>query len=312
MRVSIIISIYNCLDMTRKCLETLDNTLPEGLDHEIILIDDASSDGTQDFLKDYAKEHSRCNVILNDKNLGYARSNNKAFDISNGSHVLFLNNDTILTEGWIEPMIKGYTQLRRQNPGIIGNVQRRVADQSIDHCGVYVNAEGKPDHLRSDPAKEFPRKKYSARLAATGACILVPAEVFAEVGKFDTEFQNGGEDMDFNFKVRRAGYGVFVANRSCIWHHVSASPGRNNHHERNTRIVFSRWRDLLLQEGAKQWAIDYAENSRNVGNYWSDKLYRKCIRFRNGWSKEPPLEAVEAVDTKMREQESIWVSMFDQ
>jgi GT2 family glycosyltransferase len=311
MRVSIIISVFNCLELTRKCLESLDATIPEGLDHEIILVDDGSSDGSRDFLHGYAKTHPRCNVILNDQNFGYARSNNRAFDICNGTHALFLNNDTELTPGWMEPMVEGYTKLRKFNPGIIGNVQRRFSDELIDHCGVYVNAEGKPDHLHMDPAIEFPRKQYSERLAATGACILMPCEVFREVGKFDTAFQNGGEDMDLNFKVRRAGYTVFVANKSCIWHHVSASPGRNNHHERNTRIVFTRWRELLLNEGSRQWALDYANNPENRRRYWSDSCYRKCRQFRKGWRKQPPEEAVNAVDAKMREQEEIWVEMFD-
>lgn len=310
MRVSIIISVYNCLELTRKCLATLEATLPAGLDYELILIDDGSQDGSPEFLSDYSRLHTRCNAVLNERNLGYATSNNRAASLANGTHLLFLNNDTELTSGWIEPMVDGYRVLRRRRPGMIGNVQRRCSDQQIDHAGVFINARGKPDHLQFDPAKACPGAAYTEQLATTGACFLIPAEVFQEVGGFDTVFQNGGEDMDLNFKVRRAGYNIFVANRSCIWHHVSASPGRNDHHERNTRMVFARWREFLLTNGARTWALERAKDPAFKGRFWADSTYRHCVLMKMGWRKHPPPEAIESVESLIREQEAVWEMMF--
>lgn len=310
MRVSIIISVYNCLDLTKKCLATLEKTLPDKLDYELILIDDGSSDGSRDYLPEYARANVNCSAILNERNLGYARSNNRAAELANGTHLLFLNNDTELTPGWIEPMLEGYRKLRSKRPGMIGNVQRRFSDQEIDHSGVFINARGKPDHLQLDPSESYPKLAYSEHTATTGACFLIPAEVFKEVGMFGTEFQNGGEDMDLNFKVRAAGYRIFVANRSCIWHHVSASPGRNDHHERNTRIVFRNWRNFLLLEGAKTWAREYAANPDHKGSFWSDKTYRDSVLLRKGWKKQPPQAGIDAVEALIREQELVWEAMF--
>ncbi len=310
MRISIIISVFNCWDLTKKCLETLEKTLPEDLDHELILIDDGSSDGSRDFLKEFGKQREHCNVIANEKNLGFARSNNRGVEFSSGSYLLFLNNDTELTDGWIEPMINGFEKLKSKNPGMIGNIQRRPSDEKIDHAGVYVNREGKPDHLQIDPAIEFPRKRYSERLATTGACFMIPRELYLKVGGFGTEFQNGGEDMDLNFKVRKTGHRIFVANKSCIWHHVSASPGRNDHHERNTRKVFQKWREFLLEEGAKQWTRDYLIADDTPKNYFTNSLYRRGLAFEKGWSSRIPQEAIDAVDSKIKEQETIWEQMF--
>lgn len=310
MRVSIIISVFNCIDLTRKCLQTLEATLPTGIDCELLLVDDGSTDGSREFISDYSRQNEHCNAVLNERNLGYAASNNRAAGLANGSHLLFLNNDTELTPGWIEPMIAGYHKLRRQRPGMIGNVQRRCSDKQIDHAGVFINSRGKPDHLQVDPATAYPRKAYSEQLATTGACFLIPASVFREVGEFDTEFRNGGEDMDLNFKVRRAGYRIFVANRSCIWHHVSASPGRNDHHERNTCIVFQRWREFLLREGARTWALEYANDPAHRGQFWKDRIYRQCVCMRRGWRKNPPTEATERVDALIQEQEQVWQTMF--
>ena len=306
MQISIIISLYNCLELTRKCLQSLEETVHPTLDYELILIDDGSTDGTRDFLKEYTQGRERLRVLLNESNLGYARSNNRAAESATGDYLLFLNNDTELTPGWIEPMIEGYRVLRHKRPGIIGNVQRRVSDQRIDHAGVFINARGKPDHEQTDPAIEYPEIRYSEHVAATGACILIPAALFRKVGCFGTEFQNGGEDMDLNFKVRSAGYRIFVANRSCIWHHVSASPGRNDHHERNTRIVFHKWRDMLIEQGARRWAKEYAEHPENQGHFWSDKLYRHCILLGKGLKSKPPAEAYDAVTALVVEQEEVW------
>lgn len=310
MRVSIIISVFNCLELTRKCLQTLEATLPDGLDYELILIDDGSTDGSREFLPEYARNHKGCSAVLNEQNLGYARSNNKASELANGTHLLFLNNDTELTQGWIEPMMRGFEVLRKQRPGMIGNVQRRFSDQKIDHAGVFINARGKPDHLQVDPVIAYPHLAYSEQLATTGACFLIPAAVFNEVGRFDTEFKNGGEDMDLNFKVRHAGYTIFVANRSCIWHHVSASPGRNDHHERNTRLVFSRWRSFLLEQGALTWAKAYAADPANQGKFWSDKTYRQSVCLAKGWRKLPPRAGIDAVESLILEQEAVWKQMF--
>ena len=310
MRISIIISLFNCLELTRKCLESLEETVPSTLDHELILIDDGSTDGTREFLAEYARGKERLKVLLNDGNLGYARSNNRAAENATGTHLLFLNNDTELMPGWIEPMVDGYRVLRRKRPGIIGNVQRRVSDGRIDHAGVFINSRGKPDHEQIDPGIACPESRYSEHVAATGACILMPAELFQKVGCFGTEFQNGGEDMDLNFKVRSAGYRVFVANRSYIWHHVSASPGRNDHHERNTRIVFHKWRDMLIEQGARRWAKEYIEQSEHQGHFWSDKLYRHCVLYGKGLKSKPPAEAYDAVTALVVEQEEVWEKMF--
>jgi hypothetical protein len=116
--------------------------------------------------------------------------------------------------------------------------------------------------------------------------------------------------MDLNFKVRRAGYRVFVANRSCIWHHVSASPGRNDYHERNTRIVFQRWRDFLLEQGARTWARECAQDPERRGTFWKDPTYRQSVLMCKGWRRRPPTEAVEKVDALIREQEQVWESMW--
>ncbi len=309
MRLSIIISVYNCVDLTRRCLDTLLPTIPQDLDHEIVLIDDGSTDDSRNYLSEFAKQYAHCNVLLNPENQGYARSNNHGARLANGDLLLFLNNDTELTEGWLEPMLAGIKKCAKV--GMIGNVQKRISDKMIDHAGVFISAEGKPAHLQVDPSVEYPKSKYSEQFAVTGACFLIAASLFNKVGGFGTEFLNGGEDMDLNFKVKQLGFRMYVANRSVIYHHVSASPGRNDHHEQNTRILFGKWRDLLLAEGALQWCRDYVERVDGDSNLERDITYRKCRKVAKNPRRKPTQQAIDEVNAFMVGQEQAWEAMFD-
>ena len=94
----------------------------------------------------------------------------------------------------------------------------------------------------------------------TGACVVIRREVFLELGGFDEGFRNGFEDVDLCLRAGSLGYRHFVANRSVIYHHVSASPGRRQHESANVRRYLDRWQGrvplgqppiLLHREGSR-------------------------------------------------------------
>ena len=103
MQVSIIIPLYNCLPLTQAMLASLQATLPGRLKHEIVFIDDGSTDGTREWLR--TLRGPEFNVLLNERNLGYAASNNRAANVARGEFLALLNNDLILQPGWLEPML---------------------------------------------------------------------------------------------------------------------------------------------------------------------------------------------------------------
>jgi GT2 family glycosyltransferase len=100
MKASIVVLTYNNLDLTRQCLDSIYAKTDEP-DFELILVDNASEDGTPGYLEEFAKAHSNVQVILNDSNAGFSRANNQGAAIATGEHLVFLNNDVVVTKGWL-------------------------------------------------------------------------------------------------------------------------------------------------------------------------------------------------------------------
>lgn len=270
MKVSFVIPLFNCLPLTQAGVASLRASLPAGLDHEIILVDNASTDGTADWLGTLP---AGIRVIRNATNLGYARANNQGAAAARGELLCLLNNDLVFRRGWLEPMLRLHARLGPR-AGAVGNVQRRVRDRALDHTGIYVNALGKPAHDHA----WYPWPLRSRRVTAvTGACLLVARTAFLELGGFDEGFVNGGEDVDLCLRLTHLGRINAVALRSTVLHHVSASPGRKSRDEANSRRLATKWRQDLAALAWRRWC--WAELARQ----WSGS------RDPLGWAEALPL-----------------------
>ena len=238
MEVSIITSLFNRLDLTCAWLESLERTLA-GWRYEVILIDDGSTDGTREFLATLSPERYR--VVLNaESGRGFAANNNAGARLAVAPLLCLLNNDTVLLPGWLEPMVRLAQTDRRV--ALVGNVQREPVSGLIDHCGVYFRpGDGHPLHAGKNTATP-PEEAYLCWPAVTAACCVVRRAVFEELGGFDEAFHNGFEDMDFCLRAGQRGYRHAVANRSTVYHYISASPGRRRHEDRNYQLFQERWR----------------------------------------------------------------------
>jgi GT2 family glycosyltransferase len=242
-KVSFIIPLYNRLDLTQPCLESLQATIPRGLAHEIILIDDGSTDGTREWI---ATLGAPFRVLLNERNLGYAATNNRGAAAATGEVLALLNSDLILTRRWLQPMLR---LVRKRRVGIVGNLQLRASDRVLDHAGILFTRKCKPAH---DDRRLWLLAPWRSRRvpAITAACLLVRRELFLQLRGFDETFRNGCEDIDLCFRARARGHSVRVALHSRILHHVSASRGENPKNEYNSRRLAVRWRDELLRLSA--------------------------------------------------------------
>ncbi len=261
-KVSFIIPLYNGLPLTQACLRTLRETLPSGLDHEIIFVDDCSTDGTRDWLATLADDPS-IQVVLNETNRGYAETNNNGARLATGDYFALINSDLEFLPGWLEPMIAALDQ--DPSLAIVGNVQRRVIDDTIDHAGIKFCANAKLEHIRELPsAASIRRQPLRFVPAVTAACCLVRREVFMAPRRdgiipgqpgFRVSYKNGGEDVDLCLEQIQRGYRVGVLLNSVVRHHVSASRGTARpHDEANSRNLFGYWRGLIINLCAKDWA----------------------------------------------------------
>ena len=294
MQVSFVIPLYNCLPLTQAMVTSLQGSLPTGLTHEIILVDDGSTDGTREWLATMERQGAPFRVVLNEKNLGYAGANNRGAATACGDFLALLNNDLILSSGWLEPMLAVHHALSHR-AGLIGNIQYNAQTGAVDHAGVFINHRGKPEHLTELPLFRRWRALDARRVvdAVTGACALVRRSLFLELGGFDEGFANGGEDVDFCLRSRAGGSISGVALRSAVRHHISASPGRKLRDEQNSRRLTLRWRDELARLGARaSWCRNYLESEWTSPHDPLDlPAARGALSYQLWLRREPPPEA---------------------
>ena len=311
MRVSFIIPLYNCLELTQAMLASLQATLPAGLAHEIIFIDDGSTDGTREWLQQFQAPPFR--VLLNDRNCGYAISNNRAAAVASGEFLVLLNDDLVLLPGWLEPMQTAHGQLGAR-AGVIGNVQLDAKTGVVDHAGLLIGVTGKPVHARALPSRAYRWfNTVQAVPAVTGACMLIARSLWNELGGFDEGYVNGGEDLDLCFRARARGLVNVVALQSFVRHHISASPGRKLRDEHNSHRLARRWRRELIaaaDHGTRVWCRDYLMRQLRVPRSAEYRLALAACAYLVRLRRTAPPEAITGVEAGLRGEFERWERMF--
>ena len=310
MQVSFVIPLFNNLALTRACVASLQATLPAGLAHEIILVDDGSTDGTRAWL---ATLGAPFRFVLNERNLGYAVANNRAVALAQGKFLALLNSDLILLPLWLDRMIDAHRSLA-ERAGLIGNVQFNARTGAIDHTGLIINAVGKPEHDRALPSR-WSRFRSTVRPvpAVTGACMLLERALWQQLGGFDEGYINGGEDIDLCFKARAAGRINAVALTSVVRHHISPSVGRKLHDEQNSYRLARRWhREFIVAADValRAWCRDYFEQALIEPRDADRDLLRRAWLHLNHLSPTPPPEAVAALEAGLDREFARWEELF--
>lgn len=263
MKLSFIVVLHNRVDLARATVDSLRDTV-DLHGHELLLIDNASTDETGEWLSTLS---ARVRSFRNEENLGFAAANNQGARAATGELLVLLNSDLILSHGWLEPMLEPFDRI--PNPGVVGNVQLRVADSSVDHAGIVFRDGGYPRHWREDlplaqaaGLREFP--------AVTAACCIAPRDWFLATGGFDEGYRNGFEDVDLCLRAREDGRVNLVAGTSVIRHHIGASAGRGTYEFRNAERFLARWgtRTRALETA---WLRETAarETHRDAADYLS-------------------------------------------
>lgn len=274
--VSFIVPAFNCLPLTQAMTASLVATVPAGLDHEIILVDDGSTDGTGAWSRGLAPPFR---VVSHERNLGYAKANNRGAALARGDRLVLLNNDLLLGRGWLEPMLAAEARLGGR-AGAIGNVQRDFRTGAVDHAGIFINHKGKPEHCRRRPGWLARRILPLRRMpAVTGACLLIRADLWRRLGGFDEGYVNGCEDVDLCFRAADAGKVNAVAVRSVVRHHISATPGRKARDEANTRRLALRWGERLVELGQPDWCRNHFETHLPEPRDFPDPALARAIAF---------------------------------
>ena len=247
--ITFIVPFYNSTgDAQKRMVLSFLPVIKKNLFFQTIFVDDATTDGTSDWLANFSSD--RVQIIFNKFNLGYAKSINLGASQASGDILILLNNDLEFNSPWLEPMLS-ILESSALNAGIVGNIQRRISDGSIDHVGFELTPQGKFVHDRQLPE---PSIGYSKVSAVTGACLAIRRADFEAVGGFDEGFLNGGEDVDLCFKIAVLGKSIYVSHESQIKHHVALSRDlKSPQNEKNSQLLFQKWRPQIKNLLSRVW-----------------------------------------------------------
>ncbi|MBU0756008.1 MAG: glycosyltransferase [Planctomycetes bacterium] len=241
-KVSIIVLTFNQLEFTRACLHSL-LKFTRYPNWELIVVDNASTDGTTDFLADFSSNNRQVKLILNESNLGFAAGNNVGLKAAGGEYLVLLNNDTFVTEGWLIDLLR---HLRNhQDLGLVGPVTNNIGNEAKINITYADMADMRELAYRytSSHLRELLHVNSIALF-----CAAMRRKTFEEIGSLDEAFNVGFfEDDDFCNRLRKAGYKIAIAEDVFVHHHLSASfndlgqKTRNEIFEKNKKIYEEKW-----------------------------------------------------------------------
>ena len=249
MDLSIIIVSFNTKELTLKCIDSILASRLKIL-YEIIVVDNGSSDGSQENFKRLSDK--RIKLILNDKNLGFAKANNIGIKSSRGIFKLLLNSDTEIRNSALNSLYNfakakksvGVVGARLLNPD--GSIQGSVYRLPTIKRTIYQYWLNKGKFLD----KYYPESKIPVEVeAVVGGAFLITSETIEKAGLLDERYFMYFEDIDYCRRVREAGLKVYYLPTAEIIHHHGASPApeqiRYGVNGKKLADVENQWRRLI-------------------------------------------------------------------
>ena len=238
-KTSIIILSCNTLELLQLCIASI-HEYTEAETYEIIVVDNASEDGSAEWLKE--QKNLRC--IYNEENLGFPKGCNQGLEIATGTELLLLNSDTVVTKTWL----KNLRCALYSSPKV--GVVSCVANCCPHNQMIATHYESLED--MQDFAADYNKSNpdlWEKRTTLIGFCYLFKREVFEKVGFLDGRFSPGNyEDDDYSLRILRAGYDLLLC-RDTFIHHFGKASFKKNLSTQDAAEMAQRYNSLLERNG---------------------------------------------------------------
>lgn len=253
---SIIILTWNQLPLTRACFASIAENTPEP--YELIVVDNGSTDGTVEWLRNQAVTDARIRLIENSINRGFAAGCNQGISAARGNYILLLNNDTVVTPGWLS----GLREVLDRNPdaGIVGPMTNCASGIQVVADADYASL---PELFAwAATFRENNRYRVIAHRRIVGFCMLFRKDLIKKIGLLDESFGPGNyEDDDLCLRAELAGYRNLIAADVFIHHEGGASfKGNNVQYAQamadNRQVFEKKWNSENIDEATlRRWLV---------------------------------------------------------
>jgi GT2 family glycosyltransferase len=216
--ISAVILNWNGKEYLSACIQSVrEQTYPN---MEIILVDNASTDGSVEYIKNL---FPNLHIIINRKNLGYGGGNNRGIEKAKGKYIFVLNSDTEIEKECVERLWKCMETdqgIGVTTPKILLHDRRDI----IDAAGLTIYQDG----LSIGRGRLENQEKYNQReevFSGSGCASLFRKEMLEEIGLFDEDFFAYAEDTDLGWRTRLAGWKAYYVPEAIVYHHHSKKFG---------------------------------------------------------------------------------------
>ncbi len=218
MRVSVIIVNYNGKHHLAECIESLE--AQSFRDFETILVDNDSSDGSLEFVKN---TYPNVRILALSANTGYTGGNNAGIKAAAGECIFLLNNDTRLDRHCIEHLISAIDESDEEVIGVFPKALFHDEQKVVNACGVVWNER---QHWRDNRCGLIDLGQFDSREKVFGSmfvAVLMKKDLFTKIGLFDEDFFSYGEDFDISYRAHVLGYAFVLEPRAVLFHKFRSS-----------------------------------------------------------------------------------------
>lgn len=246
-RLSIIVLNWNLGRMTQECLASI-RTHTSGVDYEIVVVDNGSKPDEKSIVRNACSLHGARLIELN-QNLFFGEANNIGVEAARGQLILLVNNDVVVTPGYIGPLLRALETAHRA--GAVG-AELRYPDGRLQEAGGYVRPDGWTIRhgLTRPPANILSNAGLHIVDYCSAACLLLRRDTFLEAGGFDPLFDPGYfEDVDLMLRLRAMGLYTYYCADTSVVHKENATAKTIWNSRRRTAIIHRNHRKFVERWG---------------------------------------------------------------